>query len=142
MKSPGERMEYYIKRILRISVPDFASLLGVQDKTVYNIIHDDIQSVIGKSTLEDIFRMFPKFPWDWVRTGEGPVPDEETAERAVIERADSEALKLRDKEIDILKKRIFYLEKQEDAAMKNSERLEKQIEWLEEQLKECKEKKS
>lgn len=133
METPGERMKYFIEQVIGIGVPVFSEIVGVQSKTIYNIIGNEIGSIIGKSTSEKIKKQYPKFPFIWIKKG-GEIPFTDTAERHVYSSPEGEEIKLRDKKITILTEEISFLNKRIESFTSQLTRYEKEIGRLEKLL--------
>lgn len=106
MNTPGQRLDYYIKRIAGVSVPDFATLIDIEYKTLYQSIRNQTKSIIGRNTLKKIISVFPYFPWDWIKEGKGEIPGKETAERRPLKpipESECKECKAKDEEINRLK---------------------------------------
>lgn len=133
METPGDRMKHYIEKLIEISVPEFAEIIGVQSKSVYNIINNEIGSVIGKATADKIKKHYPKFPMQWVKNGVG-TPGKDTAERRTNFTPECDDCKYKDKTITIQTEEIVFLKQRLDAMARENDRLEKQILRLEKLL--------
>lgn len=112
MDTPGQRLEYYIKRIVEVSVPDFASMIDIEYKTIYQSIRNQTKSIIGRNTLKKINSVFPNFPWEWIKEGKGEIPGKETAERKPLKpelesESDCQECKEKDEEINRLKDNLI-----------------------------------
>jgi hypothetical protein len=123
MKTPGERMAYWIRDVLRLSVEQYADTLGMEARSIYDILNNKTKSVIGKKAKVSSMRIYPKFPLEWILTGKGEVPDKNTAEMVQLNDDQGVMLNLREQEVSLYKNHLTRLEN----ILKG---YEKQIEWL------------
>jgi hypothetical protein len=126
MNTPGERMKFWIEKIVEVSVVQFADYINVEPKSVYNIINNRNKTIIGKGTKALIFDRFPNFPWLWIKDG-GDTPDKDTATMVEHSTKNCPECRIKDMEIAALKEEIAGLKGLLEASDANQSRLEKMI---------------
>lgn len=140
METPGQRFHYWITKVVGVSIVRMAEIIGVEHRTLYNVIHNQNVTIIGKKTLALLKQKFPRFPWEWIRDGVGETPDRDTAEiREATAIADGADMKIKDMEIQSLRKDNEGLRNLVEASEKNCARMEGLIEHYERLYKECNE---
>lgn len=137
METPGQRFQYWVTKVVGVSIVKMAEIIGVEHRTLYNVIHDQNVTIIGKKTLTLLKQKFPKFPWQWIKEGTGDAPDASTAEVREIVLVDGADLKIRDMEILSLRKENEGLRSLVEAAENNNKRLESLIVHYERLYKDC-----
>src|SRR5512133_319043 len=131
METPGERMKYYVEKMVGLSIPDFADTVDVEAKTIYNIVNNKLNSPIGRTTLKKVLLKYPKFPVKWIQHG-GDRPSDDTARMSTETQPNHEDMKAKDREIELLNKEIVFLNGRIKALERDNDRLYGQIVSLEE----------
>lgn len=139
METPGQRFQYWITKVVGVSIVRMAEIIGVEHRTLYNVIHNQNVTVIGKKTLTLLKQKFPKFPWEWIKDGVGETPDKSTAEMREVVTVEGTDVKIKDMEILSLRKENEGLRSLVDAAENNNSRLESLIVHYERLYKDCSE---
>jgi hypothetical protein len=73
LTTTGQRFKYWIEKILKESIREFAGNVEVGDyRTIYSIVND--KSRFTPKTVRKVIDKYPSFPGDWIMTGEGKAP--------------------------------------------------------------------
>lgn len=137
MNTPGGRLKYWIEKVAKTSVTRFAEEIGAEHKTLYVSIDNKVKSIIGRATREKIVAVYPNFPWAWISTGAGDMPDEITAARNKKEEVGCIECRLKDMEIQSLRKEAEGLHSILEAGERNQKRLEDLIVHYEKMYTDC-----